>query len=288
MYRNDKHAYSIRVLIICASICIIAFLAASVISSHRRIIRIRDREVTPFHTMINEIGAAGAIFIGEAHTEPAHHQTQLDVIRALHDRDVSLAVALEMIKKDDQADLDAWVAGETSEEDFVPIFLRNWGFDWHLYRDIFLYVREHRIPLVALNVPTDITRKVGETGFASLSDEELAQLPPGVTCDLDATYMEHLALIFQIKSRSGRSFEYFCEAQVLWDQSMAWYLAQYMKEHPGSTVVVLAGSMHAWKYGIPKQKEKYLSSEQRVIVPDLPIIPEAVQEEHTDYLVLYR
>ena len=277
-----------RVFIAFSCIGMIFFLAASVIGMHRKIIRIRDGEVTPFHTMIDEISSARAIFIGESHNNAAHHQTQLDVIRSLHGNDLPLAIGLEMIKKEDQASLDAWVSGKITEKDFIPIYRRNWGFSWGLYRDIFFYAQKHDIPLVALNVPKNITKKVGQKGFASLTDEELAKLPPGITCELDKEYMDHLVEVFQSKGRKDRSFEYFCEAQVLWDQSMAWYIMQYMKHNNHRTIVVLAGSIHAWKYGIPKQKKRYMSIEQKVIVPDLPIDPNTVREDDADYLVLHR
>ncbi|UCF87348.1 MAG: ChaN family lipoprotein, partial [Nitrospiraceae bacterium] len=173
------------------------------------------------------------------------------------------------------------------EEKFIPIFLENWGFGWSMYRNIFLYAREHSIPLVGLNVPEEITKKVGRTGFLSLTDEEREKLPPGVTCELDQEYMDHLVEIFQLKGRTDKSFYFFCEAQVLWDQAMAWYLTDYMKNHPKKTVIVLAGAIHAWKYGIPKHKERYISGEQRIIVPDLPVGSESIREDDTDYLVIH-
>lgn len=269
--------------------CLVLFfiLTASFFGISRKIIRMRDGEVTSFGTMVREISSARAIFIGEYHNNPHHHQTQLDVIRALHEKGRPLAIGLEMIKKKDQESLDAWISGKIDESAFIPIYLKNWGYDWDLYRDIFLYARDHGIPLVALNVPMDVTRKVGKSGFDSLTDAELAKLPPGVTCELDNRYMEHLVQIFHYKGKSGRSFEYFCEAQVLWDQSMAWYLTQYMKNNRDRTVVVLAGAIHAWKYGIPRQKKRYLSVEQAVIVPELPGDPSAVDEHDADFLVLH-
>jgi uncharacterized iron-regulated protein len=266
----------------------ILILTSSITGIHRKIIRLRDGEHTSFMNMMDEISSARAIYIGESHENVAHHQTQLDVIRSLHEKkDLPMAIGLEMIKKEDQASLDAWISGKMKEEDFIPIFLRNWGFNWLFYREIFIYAREHEIPLVALNVPKNITKKVGEQGFASLTDEELAQLPPGVTCELNQQYMDHLAEIFQYKGKRDRSFEYFCEAQVLWDQSMAWYLAQYMKNNSDRTIVVLAGSIHAWKYGIPQQKKKYISIEQKIIVPDLPVEHGTIGEDDADYLVVH-
>ncbi len=99
--------------------------------------------------------------------------------------------------------------------------------------------------------------------------------------------MDHLVEIFQYKGNTDRSFYFFCEAQVLWDQSMAWYLAEYIKGNPGRKVIVLAGAIHAWKYGIPKQIQKYTSNNMKVIVPDLPVDPKSVNENDADYLIIH-
>lgn len=283
--KND--IYAKRFISIFAFLLIFLFTTAYLSSKGRHIIRIRDGKTTSFQDMVEEISAAEIIFIGEEHDDPAHHKTQLDVIKALHKKGRHLAIGLEMFKKKNQKSLDAWISGTIPERSFIPIFLDNWGFEWELYRDIFLFAREHNTPLIGLNVPQEITRKVGKTGFLSLTDEERTKLPPGVTCELDEEYMDHLVEIFQYKRSTDRSFVYFCEAQVLWDQAMAWYLTEYMKSNPGRTVIVLAGAIHAWKYGIPKQQQRYIANEQRVIVPDLPVGPESISENDADYLVIY-
>ncbi len=128
---------------------------------------------------------------------------------------------------------------------------------------------------------------MGKTGFESLTDEEQKKLPPGVTCSLDQQYMDHLVRVFQFKKSTDRSFYFFCEAQMLWDQAMAWYLTEYMKNNPDKTVIVLSGSVHAWKYGIPKYRKQYISGEQRVIIPDLPVNPELINENDADYFVIH-
>ena len=167
-----------RLVTIYALFFILLFSMAHVIKTGRQIIRIRDGKTTSFQEMVKDVNSASAIFIGEQHSDPAHHKTQLDVIQAMHGNGKPLAIGLEMFKKENQHDLDAWVAGEIPEEDFIPLFLENWGFGWELYHDIFMYAREKRIPLIGLNVPQEITRKVGTTGYQSLTDEELSKLPP--------------------------------------------------------------------------------------------------------------
>ncbi len=176
---HKTHVESLFVLT--AFLSVLLFTMAHVSKTGRQIYSIKDGKTTSFEDMVEDISSAEIVFIGEQHDNPAHHKTQLDVIQALHENGKPLAVGLEMFKKQNQHDLDAWVSGKTAEKDFIPVFIENWGYQWELYRDIFLYAKENRIPLVGLNVPGEITRKVGSTGFKSLTDNELSKIPPGVT-----------------------------------------------------------------------------------------------------------
>jgi uncharacterized iron-regulated protein len=144
-----------------------------------------------------------------------------------------------MFPKKDQKILDDWVSGKVKEKDFNSAFDKSWGFGWDLYKDILLYARNKKIPLIGLNVPKEITRKVALRGFQSLSGEELSELPPGITCQHDQRYMDFIRRIFDQEIHNEGTFRNFCEAQVIWDQSMAWHLSQYLKENPEKQVVVL-------------------------------------------------
>jgi uncharacterized iron-regulated protein len=237
--------------------------------------------------MIRDISSARIIFIGEDHTNDDHHRNQYDVIKTLHEKGIPFSIGLEMFRKKEQENLDKWISGRLKEKDFISLFYENWGYDWGLYKDIFLYARAKKIPLFGLNVPKAITRKVGQKGFQSLTKEELSDLPPGITCELDQRYMDFIKMIFAHKGENDKAFRNFCEAQVLWDQTMAWYLAQYLEKNPDRTVVVLAGTVHVWKYGIPRQLQKYTNVYYKVILPDIPGNSGIITEEDADYLVLY-
>jgi uncharacterized iron-regulated protein len=54
-------------------------------------------------------------------------------------------------------------------------------------------------------------------------------------------------------------FERFLQAQVLWDETMAEKIAQFVKANPDYQVVVLAGKGHiVYGYGIPSRVERRL------------------------------
>jgi uncharacterized iron-regulated protein len=229
----------------------------------------------------------GIVYVGEFHDNAAHHAGQLAVIQSLDKRKRPLAVGLEMFQHIEQSILDAWVAKALSEEEMRRAFARNWSQDWHLYRDIFLYCRDRRIPMVGLNVPRSITRKVAQNGFASLTPEEIGKLPP-IVCRVDREYEDFLRRVLGSHgSESG--FRRFCEAQLVWDTAMAIYALAYLNDHPERTVVVLCGMIHAWKKAAPEQAARENADvEQAVIQPAVKgrWTPGSVSEEDADYLIL--
>jgi len=254
------------------------------------VLRLRDRATIPFDRMVGEAAKSRVVVIGESHDSQAHHDLQLKIIRTLYEGGAPLAVGLEMFRVESQDLLDKWWRWGMPTEQFESLYRENWGMPWILYRDIFLYSRQKRIPLVGLNVPRDVIAKVAREGFVSLTEAERKKLPPGLTCTLDEAYRSFIRSTFTEHARaSGRSFEHFCEAQMVWDTSMASYALEYLYKNPVSRIVILAGSVHAWKRAIPRQ-----IGTMRPDVTVSVILPaqggmgdrEKITAEDADYLVL--
>jgi uncharacterized iron-regulated protein len=186
------------------------------------------------------------------------------------------------------------------EDAFQKAFHDNWGFSWTLYRDIFHHARDRGIPMIGLNVPRKITQQVARKGFDSLSQEEKKTLP-FVECVLDPEYMEFVKRAYGAHGHGQMNFNYFCEAQLVWDKVMAVHTLEFLKSRPGFTVVILAGTGHAWKRGIPEQLRRQWSSQYEagsglkrsaiectVILPEVPgaTEKEEVTLDDADYLIL--
>jgi uncharacterized iron-regulated protein len=237
--------------------------------------------------MIQEVKDKKIIFVGEIHEEPEHHEYQLRLIKALYAQGTPIAIGLEMFRANDQRLLDSWVAGNLTLNQFLPIYTANWHAPWSLYKDVFLFSKDKRIPLIALNVPPEIPGKVARMGFVSLSEEEIRQLPPGIRCDVDGTYMGYIRRIYPDRS-AGKEFVNFCEAQLVWDNAMALYTLKYLEKHPNATALVLSAWDHAWKRAAPRQIER-LNSRYTISV----ILPELIKTERNivtsqdaDFLIL--
>jgi uncharacterized iron-regulated protein len=254
------------------------------------VFRVRDRASVPFEQMLPDLRAADIIYVGELHNVQAHHRLGLDIIRAMHESDLPLAVGIEMFRAEEQATLDAWTSGTMGLDRFIRAYGDNWTFPWSLYDDIFLYAREHRIPLVGLNIPGEVSATVAQRGFSALSEAQRKKLPPGMSCNVDPQYREFVRQAYaEHSAHSGRQFEHFCEAQMVWDKSMAWHLLRYRVAHPGVKLIVLSGLGHAWRRGIPEQVTLISKATTQVVLPVVPgqLAPQNVTPADADYLLYW-
>ncbi|MDF1551417.1 MAG: ChaN family lipoprotein [Deferrisomatales bacterium] len=252
-----------------------------------RLLRVSDGRELALDEALPALAAARLLFLGEFHDQPAHHRAQLAVIRALHEAGHPVAVGMEMFRADDQQALDRWVEGTLPLEEFLSVYYANWNFPWALYSDMLLYAREHRIPLVGLNLSPELVQQVARRGFGSLGPEQLQQVPT-VQCVVDEEYEAFIRRAMGMHGTGGPAFTNFCEAQLLWDTVMAIHLLAYLDENPGMTVAVVAGRGHAWKGGIPARVSQRSAVPMQVLVPKLPDAFQQVEvrPEDADYFWL--
>jgi len=227
------------------------------------------------------------LLVGEQHDRKSHHLAQMEIVKALHRIGTPVAVGLEMFRTNSQNSLDQWVNGQVSEKEFRKAYEDNWGFSWALYRRIFVFAREIKLPLVALNVPRAVTQQVARGGFKSLSEEQRANLP-FVECRVDPEYMDFIKRAYGAHDHGQMNFTNFCEAQLVWDKAMAVHALDFVKKHPERTLVILAGIGHAWKKGIPERIQERSSTPFAVLLPELPghLDRHTVTMEDADYLML--
>lgn len=250
--------------------------------------RVSDKSHTSLSDALFETLHSQVFFVGEHHDNPEHHLNQLKLIKEIHEvAEKPLSIGLEMFETGYQHQLDQWVKGALPLNDFVKIYYNNWDLSWILYRDIFLYAREHQIPLVALNVPRRVVRKVAINGFASLTTDDLAELPDGITCDVTPDYEDFIEQVFGWHGKRDDSFTNFCEAQVLWDTVMAVNILRFNSRNSQAKLVILAGDGHSWKPGIPRQIALRKDLLMTVFLQETPKLnrKNATQND-TDYLWL--
>lgn len=213
------------------------------------------------------LSAKRALFIGEIHDRPQHHQNQLRIIQSLHARDPDLAIGVEYFQQPFQRYLDDFLAGRIDEKRMLvkTEYYKRWQMDYRMLQPILEFARQNRIPVVALNISSDIHSKVFNGGMHSLSPEERAQIPYELQPARD-DYRQRLKAIFDSHPQ-GDHFENFIEGQLLWDEAMADTAARYLKKHPQSRMVILAGLGHMmYGAGIPERVNLRLGGDQSIVV----------------------
>ncbi len=251
-------------------ICYIAVPASA--DADGAIMRISDRQTVSFQQMMADAQSSDVTMVAETHDNKKHHILQLDIIRSFQAKKVPVAIGLEMFQTDYQKQLDDWVEGKIPEQSFKEIYAKNWSYDWSLYRELFIFARDNRIPMVALNVPKGIVFEIAKNGFESLAPEERKNLPLGITCDINKPQTEFLKKTFEGvfgHEAKGQLFTYFCEAQAVRNSGMAMIIANNLKRYPGRKLVAIAGTWHAVKHGIPERFPDSNNVSFRVILSEI-------------------
>ena len=246
------------------------------------IISANTEKTVTFDELMNDLNSSQIVFIGERHTNPSHHAVQLKIIEAVFKNRHSMKVGMEMFDRSYQPVLDLWTAGLLEEE----IFLRkvhwyaNWRFDFELYRNIFSFIKQNRIKIVALNIPFHIPSRIRVGGIDNLGDDDKQYLPK----EIDSSNTAHRNYAEGVFNRhhfkSNVKFNDFYMAQCVWDEGMAESVASNLGN---KTIVVLAGNGHIqYKYGIPDRAFRRTGASFRTIY--LAPVGEEVELGIADYI----
>ena len=235
-----------------------------------------------FDELMNDLDNSQIVFIGEKHTNHSHHDIQLKIIEAVFRNHHSMEVGMEMVDRSYQSVLDLWSAGLLEEEKFLRKvhWYANWRWDFALYRNIFLFIKENRIKIVALNIPFHIPGRIRVGGIDNLTDDDKQYLPK----EIDTTNTAHRNYAKEVFKRhhfkSNVKFDDFYLAQCVWDEIMAESVASDLGN---KKIVVLTGNGHIqYKYGIPDRTFRRTGASFRTIY--LASVGEEVELGVADYI----
>ncbi len=217
--------------------------------------------------IIESVSDKPVIFVGERHTNYEDHKVELDLIMELFRKGRKFAIGMEMFQRPFQKTIDEYLSGVIDERKFLKEseYFKRWRFDYGLYREIIEFAKVKGIPVVALNLNSEIVNKVASGGLDSLSETEKKEIPQDMDM-ADATYKKRLKDIFE-GHPSGTTFDNFYQAQILWDETMAHSAAQFLKEKPDYQIVILAGAGHImYDSGIPRRLQRLTGKEYATLI----------------------
>jgi len=246
------------------------------------IISTKTREAVSFDDLLADLSGVRVIYIGEQHSDPAHHRIQLDIIKAVYQTHPNIAVGMEMFDQTYQHILDLWSSGELDQKTFLEKvhWYANWKYNFELYKDILEFIKKEKIRLVGLNVPFHIPPKIAVGGIENLLDDDRMHLPQSIDTSNDA----HRAYVEEIFNhhRATRiiNFDFFYEAQCVWEDTMAAAVALNIKD---DLMIVIAGNGHIIrKFGIPDRTFRQTGADFRTIYP--ATAGDEAESDYADYI----
>ncbi len=213
------------------------------------------RNTTSFDEMVDILSQKSIIYIGEKHDNATHHQLQLDIIKALYEKNPQIIIGMEMFQKPYQKVLDQWTSGEINEGillDEVEWYY-YWDVPYEYYKGILDFAREKGLPLVAINISRELLAKIMSKGIDSLTEDERKLLP--VLTPVTNEYEDFMKRNY--KGHPGTftpSLKNFILTQRLWDDTMAETISAVMETRSAKNVqmVVISGGGHImYGLGIP-------------------------------------
>ncbi len=270
-----------------------------------------------------ELAQTRAVCLGESHSNPHHHWTQLQIIDRVSASaaQTTYAVGMEMFQRPFQGVLDDFGAGRIDEATMRSRsgWKERWGFDYELYGPMIRLAAKRKMALIALNAAKELSKKISREGLDALTDDERATLPemklddpahrawfesvmqghPGGHGNASGAKHkaedEHKAEAedkgpseAEIKAMAERMYS----VQVLWDETMADTAAAWLAQDPARRLFILAGSGHCHDSAIVGRLKRRgidsVVSVQPVIDDGESAVSEALGEHKNDFLFVMR
>jgi len=215
---------------------------------------------------------ADVIVIGEQHNDATGHRVELALVRDAIQLIPSSAVSMEMLERDEQETLDAYLAGSISQNQFVrKTGSANWGApgkwgEW--YQPIVDAARDAHVPVIAANSPRRYVRQARVEGYGALwalprGERAWFFLPERI---LAGSYARRFKRIMSghakprkssaakkrptsrpasrpVRRRPRRKFDVdaFFRAQLLWDSTMAGSIVEALDSGSARVIHVVGG-----------------------------------------------
>lgn len=190
-----------------------------------------------------------AVFFGEFHDQDSLHLLEYSLLQkmyALHGD--KLVLSMEMFEADNQSKLDGYLAGSLSEEDFVNT-ARPWPRYKTDYRPMIEFAKEHKIPVIAANIPRFLAAVMAKEGTVENVEPQYRPYLPRHTYAPEGKYKEKFTAYMtkgegQMRIPPARIGQVFA-AQCIKDDKMAESIYDYLQANKDKVVLHINGCFHS-------------------------------------------
>ncbi|WP_442590998.1 ChaN family lipoprotein [Pedobacter sp. AW31-3R] len=221
-----------------------------------KIYEVKSKKTIAIPELVKALENTDVFFFGEEHNDSIGHLLEVEIFEQAVKAYPGTAISMEMFSTDVQPVINEYLDGLISEKNFVKE-ARAWN-NYKDYRPLIEFAKTNKVDVIAANAATRYSNAVTMKGLEILQQFPAASksfLPP-----------------LPIDTAEGRYYEKFNETlgghtmgnmkiyqtQNLWDATMSWSIASYIKSHRKAKVFHLNGRFHSdEKLGIAGQLKKH-------------------------------
>ena len=231
-----------------------------------------EGEPADYARLVEDLGKARVVYLGERHTLSRHHDTQARLIADLAHGGAALVVALEPLEASQQPGIDRFNRGEIDFDGLAAAI--DWAKRWQnyqQYRPVLEAARKAKAPVIGLSPNPDIIRAIARSGGLDRLDPKLRKQLPAEMDFNDPLYEKLLAAQLMVHmAASPQRLRPMIEAQIARDEAMSAALAGYLRSEAGRgrKAAVVCGSGHvAYGLGTPQRVRRRLGDpNDRIVV----------------------
>ena len=221
-----------------------------------KIVETKTGKIISLDDLVKSLEKTNVLVFGEEHNDSIGHLVEAGIFQKMLLAYPGTALSLEMFSTDVQPVVNEYLLGLISEKNFIKE-AKAWN-NYNDYKPLLELAKNNHAEVIAANVATRYSNAVSMSGLEKLQQFPAAskQFLPPLPIDT-ATGRYHEKFIETLGGHDMGSMKIF-QTQNLWDASMAWSVAKYVKLYPKKKVLQINGRFHSdERIGVVAQLKKY-------------------------------
>ena len=272
--------YHLRTIIISALLICNFPVFTQITEEHYRIYSVKQAKEVTLIEIAADMQNYDVLFFGEEHNDSVTHfleKSMLEVLFAAYGNKVALS--MEMFDRDVQPVMNEYLTGYIREKNFTKD-ARIWS-NYSDYKPMVEFAKTNNLNVICANTPTRYTNLAGRKGQQALmelpkeSKKFFAPLPYDTA---SGKYYEKLVELTSHEASvdsTGKPLPpmpymtgfNLIMGQSLWDATMAYSIAEYLKKHKGNKVLQINGRFHSdEKFAIVTQLQNYSPKTKSLVI----------------------
>ncbi len=229
-----------------------------------------SREEVTVDTLAKKLpGKNRVVMFGEFHDNAAVHSYESELLKKIGESyDGTVMLSMEMFERDTQDKMDAYLAGQISEEKFLSQ-ARPWANYATDYRPMVEYAKSKSWPVLASNIPRPYASQYAKKG--NLEGLDSRWLPEKTYAPADGYQKRFYAVMAEMPNAGMKvppaMYESMYKAQCIKDDTMAESINRAMNKDGELFVYHVQGEFHgAYHYGVAYKLQQLRPNTEIIVI----------------------